>query len=769
MRLTLSPFLLFILACSRPAGPSLPDDSQPGPSSPDAGAVEDAGAPPPPNCGELTCTAEQACVARPAAPGAEACVPAGDCRVVPLQGRDLVAELLDAGSWDRCSAVPQPFLPAFPGDIPADPFRLSFVDGLLNRPLGLMGFSNRLVDALPAASAPRAVTRTVEQLSAKLDHPLLEAPLASPAPADVAKAAAELLGDGSPAVRAELAKLPVEVLAAWLPILESMQNVRTLRAVLFAGQDIPMLARLAGSVVVPDPQLGMFNFANNRVRTGLAGPVEQGGLDWTSWFQACRDVVDAVEQAHLERFAGLALPDVDLATPAGRVVFHGPGAHLVEGAAPAVLFDTGGADTYRAPVGAADGAVLSAAVAVDLGGDDAYGYPEVPVATDTGNRLPSDGAGRYAEGDAAQGQTAVTRSTTPRQGAGRLGVGVLWDVSGNDSYRSLAASQGYGAMGVGVLFDGAGNDTYALEVGGQGTGTFGIGLLRDVSGNDTYKSWSMAQGHGSISGAGALLDDAGDDAYLADVGDPARGGDPLYFTVQMKGTGNNSMVQGAGRGIRGNSQASGAAGGGIGLLVDRGAGKDRYLASVFARGTGYWFGLGVFDDDGGDDQYDGLYYVDGATAHFALSTFRDRGGNDQHGNDTWRPVGTSVAIGHDFSVSFLWDDAGDDVYRAPGLGLGAGNANGWGLLVDLAGNDTYDAPGGNALAAFGETNQDSFRAGRPTVGVVLDAAGDDTWIKGTETLVPPVDGALRNPVGTASPQARGLWMDADGGVVLFVP
>ena len=758
--------LLSVLACSRPGG----GVGSPDASVSDAGETPDAGPPPPPpNCGELTCTAEQACAASPGDPGVEACVPAGECQVLPLEGRDLVAELLDAGSWDRCSAVPPSFLSAFPGDIKADPFRLSFVNGMLNQPLALMGFSNRLVDAVPPPSVPGAITRTVEQLAAKLDRPLAPPALPAPVPADVAQAAADLLGDGSPAVRAELAKLPVEVLAAWLPILEAMQRARTLRDVVFRGQDIPVLARLAGSVVVMDPQWGMLNFANPQVRTGLAGSVEQGGLDWTPWFEACRDVVYEVEAAQLGRFAGLAIPDVDLVTPAGRVVFHGPGAHLLEGVAPAVLFDTGGADTYRVPVGAADGTVLAAAVAVDLGGDDAYGYVEVPVPADTGNRLPSDGEGRDVQGDVAQGQTARTLSTIPRQGAGRLGVGVLWDLSGNDAYTSLAASQGYGAMGVGVLFDGAGDDTYSLEVGGQGTGTFGIGLLRDVSGNDTYKAYSLAQGHGSVSGAGALLDDSGDDAYLADVGDPARGGDPLYFTVQLKGTGNNSMVQGAGRGLRGDSQAKGAASGGIGMLVDRGQGKDHYVASVFARGTGYWFGLGVFDDDGGDDQYDGLYYVDGATAHFALSTFRDRGGNDQHGNDTWRPVGTSVAIGHDFSVSFLWDDAGDDVYRAPGLGLGAGNANGWGILVDLAGNDRYEAPGGNTLAGFGETNNDSFRASHPTVGIVLDAAGDDTWTKTGETLTVPANGAARVPVGSASPEARGLWMDADGGVVLFVP
>ncbi|MEN9799979.1 MAG: hypothetical protein RL653_3676 [Pseudomonadota bacterium] len=769
MRVLLSLACVAAVGCSVPPPAGMPDASVPDASVPgeDAGQVV---TPPPPNCRLLTCTAGEACAARPEAPGEPACIPARDCKIVPLDGgRDLVAELLDAGSWDRCSAVPPPFLSFFPGDIPADPFRLSFADALLNQPLALQGHSNRLVDSVPLAASPRAVTDTVELLALALDRELPPSPPPEPPPVDVVAAAAEALGDASPGILYQLGQVPADVLEAWLPVWRAMARARVVRDQVFAGQDLPVLARLAGSVVVPDPQLGMLNFGNAQVRTGLAGVPGQGGLDWAPWFGACRDVVKAVEEARFERFASRALPDVDLETPLGRVVFHGPGAHVTEGAPVAVLFDTGGADSYRAPVGAADGVVLAAAVAVDLGGDDTWGYPEVPGAQDTGNRLKSDEAGRYAAGDVAQGYTARTRSTTPRQGAGRLGVGVLWDVAGNDTYTSLAASQGYGAMGVGVLVDGAGNDTYALEVGGQGAATFGIGLLRDLGGDDTYRTWSLSQGYGGIRGAGALLDDAGDDRYLADVGDPARGGDPLYFSAQLKGTGNNSMVQGTGHGIRGNAQASGAASGGVGLFVDRGRGKDTYLASVFARGAGYWFGLGVFDDDGGDDQYDGLYYVDGASAHFALSTFRDRGGNDQHGNDTWRPVGTSVAIGHDFSVSFLWDDAGDDVYRAPGLGLGAGNANGWGLLVDLAGNDRYEAPGGNTLAGFGETNNDTFRAARPTVGLVLDAAGEDTWTKTGETLTVPANGAVRVPVGAASAQARGLWMDADGGIVLFVP
>jgi hypothetical protein len=82
------------------------------------------------------------------------------------------------------------------------------------------------------------------------------------------------------------------------------------------------------------------------------------------------------------------------------------------------------------------------AVAIDLGGDDTYGYDTVTADGDVGHRLPSDGEGRV------NGQT---RSRVPRQGSAVLGIGMLFDLgSGKDHRSSLALSQGSAVLGVGV-------------------------------------------------------------------------------------------------------------------------------------------------------------------------------------------------------------------------------------------------------------------------------------------------------------------------------
>src|SRR5207244_2135852 len=119
-----------------------------------------------------------------------------------------------------------------------------------------------------------------------------------------------------------------------------------------------------------------------------------------------------------------------------------------------------------------------------------------------------------------------------------------------DHYRSLRLSQGFGAAGVGVLYDAGGDDLYEGEAGVQGAGLFGVGLLMDAGGNDTYRTYTESQGFAYVRGAGVIYDGAGNDKYLADVGDPDAGGDPLYFTPQLPGKGNSSFTQGAGFGRR---------------------------------------------------------------------------------------------------------------------------------------------------------------------------------------------------------------------------
>jgi hypothetical protein len=285
-------------------------------------------------------------------------------------------------------------------------------------------------------------------------------------------------------------------------------------------------------------------------------------------------------------------------------------------------------------------------------------------------------------------------------------------------------------MGVGILYDAGGDDDYAAEAGAQGAGMFGVAALIDAGGNDKYSSFTVSQGFGGAQAAAALIDAAGDDEYLCDSGNPATGGHPLYYSPQLPGTGNTSMSQGAAQGRRPAAQGDVSyMAGGVGVLRDAG-GKDRYTASVFAQGTAYWQGIGLFlEGGGGDDTYNGYWYIQGATAHFALSLFLEEGGNDKY-NPDFNVAATSIGVGHDFSASLHIDEGGDDTYNAPGLSLGSGNVNGIGCLLNAGGADTYAAEGDPTFGAGNYSSELPYnqpRQAAPTIGIFVDVGGADTY------------------------------------------
>jgi hypothetical protein len=439
-------------------------------------------------------------------------------------------------------------------------------------------------------------------------------------------------------------------------------------------------------------------------------------------------VLRAVEDAGLDAFAGVDVPDVAIDTPIGAVVMSGSATHVYgEGhlaERSALLIDTGGDDEYRVAVGAGRSGV-PVGIAVDLGGSDLYAYVEVPHAQDLPTRLPSDAAGRSV----SLGSFGQTNSRAGRQGSGIGGIGALFDLgSEGDTYRSLALSQGSGALGVGALFDAGGDDTYAAESMSQGAALWGVGVLVDRAGTDEYRTFFASQGFGYVHGVGALADGDGNDVYFADPGDPAIGGDPLYPSAQLPNQGNTSFVQGAGFGRR--DDATGYyMGGGFGVLWDR-AGADRYTASVFAQGTGYWLGFGMLIDGAGNDIYEGLWYVQGASAHFALAFHLDRAGDDTY-NEGFPVRATSIGVGHDFSGALHVDEGGVDRYFAPGLSLGCGNSQGIGGLVNVGGDDRYEAAGAQTLgcASLGhDAPFDTVRDVRPTIGCFVDAVGSDVYV-----------------------------------------
>jgi hypothetical protein len=238
---------------------------------------------------------------------------------------------------------------------------------------------------------------------------------------------------------------------------------------------------------------------------------------------------------------------------------HGPDA--------AVILDPGGNDTYERR--ALRGGV---SVIVDLGGEDAYRGGDVVV----------------------------------------HGLSAIVDVSGNDRYTMDGAGLGAAIAGVSLVVDVDGDDVYEADVFGQGAAAFGLGALVDLRGNDTYRLRAAGQGLGLPGGLGLLWDGDGDDRYVA-------GGLPDAF-----GRGGGlSLAQGAGNGVRT------ALGGGVGILRDD-AGHDAYTAEMFAQGMGYYHGLGLLWDRAGSDRYRAVRYAQGSGVHEAAGVLRDESGDDRY-------------------------------------------------------------------------------------------------------------------------------------------
>jgi hypothetical protein len=442
-------------------------------------------------------------------------------------------------------------------------------------------------------------------------------------------------------------------------------------------------ARLRGAVAALPPPvregaariLAAQRAATRLLATALGGLSQREGAELVAWLQgklpASSDADDPVHRRALDRASRIdraalyaaawivadavdrALPDLlqgsrdsavsrapnalllDEPTPWGRVVIAGagPNRHAQDAL---LLIDLGGDDEYMNNAGGTAGRLGTTAVAIDLGGNDRY---------------------RTTRGGA--------------QGAGVLGVGVLVDVSGDDTYEGGSLAQGAGAFGVGILVDRAGNDRYAAGAMAQGAGGFGLGFLADGAGNDQYRARTWAQAFGYVAGLGALLEAGGDDAYTLAGGpeDPRQAGHTQSFG------------QGMGLGLRPH------AAGGIGFLMDM-AGNDVYRGDFFAQGVGFWFALGGLADEAGDDRYVATRYAQGAGIHLGVGVLADGAGND-----LYEAHGVAQGVGHDWGAGFLVDVAGDDRYAAVSLAQGAGSSNGVGILADVRGRDSLAVPG----------------------------------------------------------------------------
>ena len=379
-------------------------------------------------------------------------------------------------------------------------------------------------------------------------------------------------------------------------------------------------------------------------------------------------------------------------TPAGDIVVGGKGKNVYEldkMTGVCAVIDLGGDDEYQEGTVSPERPVL---VVIDLAGNDNY-----------------------------------VASTPGAQGGAVLGISMLLDLEGNDTYRARDVAQGSALGGVGILVDYAGNDVYAGYRRVQGQALGGIGILIDREGNDRYHAAMWGQGFGGPLGFGLLDDLAGNDHYTL-------GG--LYAnSFKPETPGYEGWGQGVGAGLRQ------VANGGIGVLLE-GGGDDRYEYDYLSHGGGYWFGVGMARDFGGNDrrlsgtqqEFDGgkrsepLYqrYTCGWGCHFALGFCFDDAGNDTYG-------GTIMGLGFawDMSVGVLCDFAGNDRYEAARQNTqGSGAQAGLGILFDYEGNDVYLGPG-QGYASSGISYHPQSTCGG-NFSFVVDYGGKDEYGCGVE-------------------------------------
>ncbi len=285
------------------------------------------------------------------------------------------------------------------------------------------------------------------------------------------------------------------------------------------------------------------------------------------------------------------------------------------------------------------------------------------------------------------GSDTFTGSKPGIQGGSVLGVSIVVNAEGNNTYSASDVAQGSTIGGAGMLFnlDENGNDSFKAVRRAQGHALGGLGVLVDRGGNDKFRAALWAQGFGAPGGFGVLENVKGNDTYYC-------GG--LWIDSYPEHPGYDGWGQGIGAGIRQ------VANGGIGVILD-GAGDDLYEVDYFGHGGGYWLGVGFARDFGGSDRRMGttLTAYDGSPRREAQWTRFSNG------------------FGCHYSLGYLFDDGGDDYYGGRIMGGGMAWDLSIGFLCDFDGNDKFDATGGMTQGVGAEGS----------IGVLYCYGGDDVF------------------------------------------
>ena len=433
-------------------------------------------------------------------------------------------------------------------------------------------------------------------------------------------------------------------------------------------------------VAVPTPTSGWLPAQDEETLRSLLSPDGEDAWDATEAMDRTRSLLASLDSLDLSQRIAIARAGLAALTAAEQAKDASWPTTLQTFTFPLATIQVGtpGPDHYTAPL------------TLDPGGDDLYVDPPASLALHldlAGNDLWTGGEGSL--------------------GGAVGGVSLLIDAAGNDTYRGGRASLGAGVGGVGVLVDRGGDDSYRGVATTQGAGVAGVGLLMDSGGSDNYDGAVYAQGYAGVRGYGALWDGGGDDVYRAGGTYPDM---PTRFPDHTL-----SLSQGFSIGLRPE------AGGGLGLLVDE-AGNDAYDADLFAQGCSYWFSRGYLVDRQGNDRYHTYQYGQGSGIHLSVGALFDLAGQDAYsggnliqgsshdfavgwlvdrtGDDVYAANSTAQGGSLTNSATFFVDAAGDDayLYRLP-FSRGAGrfdrNMGSVGVFVDVAGTDQYDGRSGN--------------------------------------------------------------------------
>jgi len=280
-----------------------------------------------------------------------------------------------------------------------------------------------------------------------------------------------------------------------------------------------------------------------------------------------------------------------------------------------ILVDLSGDDTYLTNNFSLGSGLFGVGMLLDEGGNDKYFGDTFTMGAGSfglGILLDTKGADQYTGSLYAQGFGFIS------------GFGALIDSAGNDNcfaggkykdilrykdhYISLSQGFAYGIRpimsgGIGLLYDLSGNDLYTSDIFGQGSSYWwALGSLVDEEGNDKYVSYQYAQGAGTHMTLGILEDKSGDDVYLSHGVSQGCGHD-LAFGLLYDKSGNDDYVS------YDLSQGAGSANG-IGILVDE-KGDDGYYVEKKDNTQGYgnprrdYGSIGILLDLSGNDHYNG--------------------------------------------------------------------------------------------------------------------------------------------------------------------